>query len=379
MKKIPLFEPNISQLEKKMVLLSLKKNEISTHGTFTNIFEKKIKKITSSKYNLGVNSGSSALFLAFKAVGVKSGDIVLTQSYTFTATTNAIKLNNATPLLFDISLNDLNLDLDQLNNFLNKSTFKKNNYTFHKKTKKKISCICFVFTLGIIPNLEKIKKISKKFNLKVVFDAACALGHKFKKQKLTNYCDIATYSFNGNKNFTTAAGGLISTEKKSYFEFAKKFSNNGKIYNAYDYKMIGFNLKMTSINAAIGLAQIKRYNEIQMNKKKIHNYYNSKLKHISLFKCNYPWGNYFSWMNFSILKNNKLRKKLINVLRKKNVLVNNFWLPMHKQPIKKKFILTKFKNTNFLHQHILVLPSSTNISLKNITKVSNIINQIKGK
>ena len=84
-------------------------------------------------------------------------------------------------------------------------------------------------------------------------------------------------------------------------------------------------------------------------------------------------------MNFSILKNNKLRKKLINVLRKKNVLVNNFWLPMHKQPIKKKFILTKFKNTNFLHQHILVLPSSTNISLKNITKVSNIINQIKGK
>ena len=107
MKKIPLFEPNISQLEKKMVLLSLKKNEISTHGTFTNIFEKKIKKITSSKYNLGVNSGSSALFLAFKAVGVKSGDIVLTQSYTFTATTNAIKLNGATTLLLDISLSFL--------------------------------------------------------------------------------------------------------------------------------------------------------------------------------------------------------------------------------------------------------------------------------
>ena len=125
-------------------------------------------------------------------------------------------MNNATPLLFDILLKYLNLDLDQLNNFLNKSTFKKNNYTFHKKTKKKISCICFVFTLGIIPNLEKIKKISKKFNLKVVFDAACALGHKFKKQKLKNYCDIATYSFNGNKNFTTAAGGLISTEKKLF-------------------------------------------------------------------------------------------------------------------------------------------------------------------
>jgi dTDP-4-amino-4,6-dideoxygalactose transaminase len=377
MRKLSLFEPNISKLDKKMVLQSMNKNQISTHGSYTGIFEKEVKKITRSKYNLATSSGSSALFVALKSIGVKKNDIVLTQSYTFAATTNAIILNNSTPLLLDISLDNLNLNLNQLKNFLEKKTYKKNNYTFHKKSKKKISCICLVFTLGIIPDLEKFKAISRKYRLKIIFDAACALGHKYKKQKLTKYCDAAIYSFNGNKNFTTAAGGLISTENKKYYDFAKKFSNNGKIINAYDYKMIGFNLKMSSINAAIGLAQIKRFKEIQINKKKINQYYNQNLTNIKLFKCEFSWGKYMAWMNFSIIKNQNKRKKIIQRLRKKNILANNFWLPMHKQPVKNNFFLTDFPNSNYLHKRILVLPSSTNMNLNIVKKISKIINEIK--
>ena len=102
MKQISLFEPNITNLEKKMVMKSLDKNQISTYGYFTNLLSKEVKKITNSKYNLATNSGSSALFLAFKSVGVKRDEIIITQSYTFTATTNAIILNNSIPLLLAI-------------------------------------------------------------------------------------------------------------------------------------------------------------------------------------------------------------------------------------------------------------------------------------
>ena len=302
MNQISLFEPNITKLEKKMVVESLEKNQISTYGYFTTLLSREVKKKTNSKYNLAINSGSSALFLAFKSIGIKKDEIIITQSYTFTATTNAIILNNSIPLLLDISLNDLNLDLIKLEEFLKNETFRKKNFIFNKKTKKKITCVCLVLTLGIIPNLDKINFIRKKYKLKIVLDGACALGHKYKKNKLTKYCDAAVYSLNGNKNFTAGAGGILSTDNFKYYDFAKKFANNGKIMNAYNYKMIGFNLNMSSLNAAVGLAQMKRFNEIQKKKKLINKFYSRNLSPIKLFRCKFLWGNYLPWMNFYLKK-----------------------------------------------------------------------------
>ncbi len=376
MKKITLFEPSITNLEKRMVMDSLNKNQISSYGYFTSLFEKDVKRITNSKYNLATSSGSSALFLAFKSIGIKKDEIVITQSYTFTATTNAIILNNSIPLLLDISLENLNLDFNQLENFLKKETFKKQGYTFHKSTKKKISCICLVFTLGIIPDLDRLKFFSKKYNLKIVFDAACALGHKYKKQQLTKYCDVAIYSLNGNKNLTAGAGGIFSTEKFKCYDFARKFANNGKIMNAYDYKMLGFNLKMSSLNAAVGLAQTKRFNEITKSKIKIKKYYSKSLSPIELFNCDFSWGKYLPWLNFFIVQNKYIKQKIIFELRKNNILVNNFWLPMHQQPTKKYFLLTKYPNTKYIYERILVLPSATFLSFNIIKKISVIIKKI---
>ena len=244
MKQISLFEPNITRLEKKMVMEALNKNQISTYGYFTNLLVKEIKKITSSKYNLATNSGSSALFLAFKSIGVKKEEIIITQSYTFTATTNAIITEKIPLENLLVVTDDLNLDFGTEKEFLKNETFKKKNYTFHKNTKKKISCVCLVLTLGIIPNLDKINYLRKKYNLKIVFDAACALGHKYKKNKLTKYCDAAVYSLNGNKNFIDGDIINIGGKSQSVYDFAKKFANNGKIMNAYNYKMIGFNLNV---------------------------------------------------------------------------------------------------------------------------------------
>ena len=138
MKKINLFEPNLSDLEKKFVLEALNKNQISSYGYFNDLLEKEVKKITGSKYNLTISSGSAALYTAFRSAGIKKDEIVITQSYTFSATTNAIMLNNSIPLLVDISDKDLNIDFENLKEFFKKETFRKNNATFHKKAKKKL-------------------------------------------------------------------------------------------------------------------------------------------------------------------------------------------------------------------------------------------------
>ena len=373
MKKISLFEPNVGKLEKQLVIKSINENQISSYGYFTNLFEKQVKKITSSKFNLATSSGSSALFVGLKSIGIKKDEIVLTQSYTFTGTTNAIILNNSIPLLLDISIDNLNLDLDNLEKFLISSTFKKGKNLYHKLYKKKISCICLVFTLGIIPDLNRVRRISKKYNLKIIFDAACALGQKYFNKSLTKFCDVAIYSLNGSKNITSGAGGIISTEKFKYYDFALKFSNNGKILNAYDYKMVGFNLKMSSLNAAVGLGQLKRFNYFKKKKRKIKDIYSKELNPIKTFNTKFEWGNYLPWLNFCIINEPKRRDKIIKALRKNNIMVSKFWLPMHKQTTKKYFLLTKFKNTQFIYDRILVLPSSTFLRLKDIKKISAII------
>ena len=342
MKQINLFEPNLSNLEKKFVLDSLNKNQISSYGYFNDLLEKEIKKVTGSKYNLTISSGSAGLYIALKSTGIKKDEIVITQSYTFSATTNAIMLNNSIPLLVDISDNDLNIDFKNLKNFFKKETFTKQNSTYHKKTKKKISCLCLVFTLGLIPDLKKIEYFRKKYNLKIIFDAACALGSKYKKKDLAKFCDAAIYSLNGNKNFTSGAGGILSTEKKSIFNYARKFSNNGKLLNSYNYKMIGFNFRMSSLNAAVGLGQIKRFNKLIQKKKIIRNIYSKNLKPIELFNCKFKWGNYLPWINFIFL-NKKTKLKVINFLKKNKIFTNKFWLPMHMQPVKKKFYFNRFK------------------------------------
>lgn len=140
--------------------------------------------------------------------------------------------------------------------------------------------------------------------------------------------------------------------------------------------MIGFNLKMNSLNAAVGLAQIKRFNNIITQKIKIYNYYKKKLLPMNLFNSKFPWGKFYPWMNFFLVRNKKLKKKIIQKLKKNNFMVNNFWLPMHKQSIKNYFLHTAYKNTNYIYNRILVLPSSTFLSYRKINKICKIIKEI---
>lgn len=273
MRKINLLEPNLFKNEKKYLNQCLKFNEISTYGRFINKFENKVKKISNSKYCVALTSGSVSLYLSLKAININENDIVILPSYTFAATINSVIHSSATPLLFDIDEKTLCLDLESVENFLLNNTFKRGEYIYEKNSKKRIYCIMPVTTFSIVPDLQKIKKISKKFNLKVIIDAASGLGSKFNGKSMENYSDIVIYSFNGNKSYTSGGGGIVSTNQKKYEKSVRLLSTNSKSkHKPYRYKMPGHNFKITNLHAAIGLGQLENINYINKKKKKFRNF-----------------------------------------------------------------------------------------------------------
>ena len=357
--KISLSIPFIDFNEKKLILNSIKKNEISTFGSNVSNFEKNIAKLTGGKYNLALNSGSSALLIAFKSVGLKKNDLVITQSYTFTATTNSIIHSGGIPWLFDIDKENLSIDINNVKAKLAQNCFKKGKFYFHKLTKKRVFAICPVFTLSIIPRIDKLKSLAKQYNLKIIFDAACAINSKFQKKDIVNFSDITTFSFNGNKSLTTGSGGLICTNNKFLYNKSKLISENGKYKSSYEYSDIGYNLRMNNLNAAIGIGQIKKFKKIKQKKGMISKKYQTLVDEDLAKPLPKPWySKHLTWINCLILTNPLEVKKIINLLKRSNIETKYFWKPMHLQKIKDNFIIEKnMKNTNYVWKRILHLPS----------------------
>ena len=307
--------PNLSKLEKKFINQALNRNEISTYGGNVLKLEHNLNNYTGAKYNLAVNSGSSGLILSYLSSGIADNDLVIMPSYTFAATANSLYHAGGIPWFFDIDKNTFCLDINQVDNILRKTTFQRNKQCFLKKNKQRVFAITPVFTFGLLPNLNELKKIAKKHNLKIIADAACALGSKFNGKNHTNYTDISIFSLNGNKSFTAGGGGIISTNNKKTFMIAKSLATNSKTRN-YNYNDIGFNLRITNLHASIALAQLSRFNEIYKHKSKISEIYEKKLIKFRFLPKN-SWCKNILWFNAVILKNKQEYSKVLNLMKKK--------------------------------------------------------------
>lgn len=367
-------EPFIDNLELKNLKNALQKKEISTYGSFTKKFEDKISHFTNYKYTIGVNSGSSGLFLAFKSLNPQQDEIIITSTYTFVATINAIIASGCKPWIFDIEEKNLCINLEKLSSELNKNLVKKGKFYYHKIYKKKVIGICPIIFSGFDLDSKKLKKIAAKYNLKVITDSAGAIGLFENKKNFSNFSDINVISFNGNKLLTTGGGGTVSTNNYRIYKSIRSYSSNCTTKSKYVHHDNGFNMRMTSIHASIGLAQFKKKNKIFKLKKKISNTYLEGIKNLKIKtifkKKDIPWVFPIIAKNFSV------KNKIINYLKKDNIILNEFWIPMHDQPFKKKMILSSFDNINRLKNRILILPSDINLKLSIIKKIINRLNKI---
>jgi len=262
-------EPFFSNEEYLYLKKCINNKSVSTYGKEVLKFEYLSSKFLKTKSSIAISSGTSALHMAMYALDVNHKHEVLVPSITFVATVNSIIYCGATPHFIDVSLDDLNIDCEKLEKYLEKISVIKNNNCINKKTKKIIKAIVPVHMYGNSVNFSKLNKIIKKFNLKVVEDAAEGFGTKYRNKYLGTFGDIGVYSFNGNKIITTGAGGLIVTknlklEKKiRHIISQSKIISNGDIYS----NELGFNLKMNALSASLGIAQLKKVDKILHEKK----------------------------------------------------------------------------------------------------------------
>ena len=366
-KKLGLHNPYIDNKEVLAVKKCIDTTFVSNKSFFVKKFEDELKKIVKSKYIIAVNSGTAALGICLRALGVKENEEVITSPLSFVATSNAIKHVGAVPHFVDIKLTNLGIDFFKLEKYLEKISYFKNGILFNKKTKRKISCILPTHVFGFPADINQMNKIKKNFKLKILEDSAEGLGSFYNKRHLGTFGDMGVLSFNGNKIITTGGGGAIITNNKKLFEFARHIASTAKkIKNfEYDHDQVAWNYRMPGINAAFGLGQIKKLNFILRKKKKLHykifNYL-KKYTELNIMQSEKNTSPNF-WLNTLILKNSnyKLRNKLINTLNKKGFEVRPIWKLLNTLKQFKNSPHSSLKNAISAENKIISLPSGYDI------------------
>ena len=371
--------PSLRGKEYKYLKECVATNFVSSVGPFVTKFENSIAKDIGLLENQTVvtSSGTAALHLGLLALGVKPNDLVIVPSYTFIATANAVSHTGAKPWILDIEMDYLTIDPKKLNEELELRTFKKNGFSFHKDTKQKIACIIPVHVFGSPPDIEVIKSIADKYSIPILLDSACGIGSKYRGKKLGENKLSGIISLNGNKTITSGAGGVFYSSKQIIADKVRHLSSTAKCSNKYEHDEIGYNQRMSNIQAALGLAQLEQLENIIQEKKIIHQNYKNEF--INLKQCNLisdpPWGESSHWLNAILIKksNSKDIEKLIQKLKAHKIRANYFWKPLHLQKPYKNNLQANLNALNDIQERILILPSSPKLSKTEQSKVIEII------
>ena len=363
-----LHEPIFDDLEKRYVSDCIAGGFLSSVGKKIGEFENKIAKLCGTKYAVSTVNGTSALHLGLKIIGVMQNDEILVPTVSFVASANSILYEKAIPHFIDVETKNFCVDTIKLKKYLLKNTKIKKGLCYNKKSGNIIRALMVVHVFGHAANMKEILKLVKKFKLKLVEDAAEAIGSYYNKKHLGSFGDVGILSFNGNKIITTGGGGAVLTNRKTYALRAKKLSINSKKNHKWDYihDEIGYNYRMPNINAAVGLAQLVKLKSFLKNKKKLYGEYKrlfKPFKNVQLIdqpknaKSNF-------WLNAILLDSNSKIKRdaFLKRLHDNKVFVRPVWKLLHKQKYMKKFPKMNLENSENYENRIINLPSSASLS-----------------
>jgi|TARA_B100000795_G_scaffold150551_1_gene112739 perosamine synthetase len=380
---ILLNEPFLTGNEKSYLLDCINSNWISTSGYYVNKFEQEVANYVDSRYAIACSSGTAALHIALKVLGISNNDEVIVPTVTFIATINAIRYNNASPVFLDVD-NFYNIDVTKFIKFIDNQTYYKDGFTYNKSTNNKIKAVLPVHVWGNAVDLNKIIKICKEKNIKIIEDASESLGSKYNSGPLKNKYtgtigDIGCFSFNGNKIITAGGGGMIVTNDKLLAEKSIYFTSQAKDDHLnFIHDEIGYNYRLTNLHAAVGLAQIEKVNEILIRKEEIFNFYleffsnNDKISLVPRpdYATNNHWLNIIRFKNFNYLD----LKKIITYLNENCIQVRPIWQLNHLQKPYKNDEFFDIVNATKLIENSLCLPSSPGMSNDDLKRVCETIN-----
>ena len=376
---IPLSIPNISGNEWKYVKDCLNTGWISSAGEYVNKFEEAIQNYTGIKYAIACMNGTAGLQVSLNLAGVSRNDIVIAPNLTFVATLNAISYSGAEIALIDVCENSWQMDIDLLQNWLVNNTTTKfvneNPVTTEITSGKKIGAIMPVYVLGGFINIDKLVEISSTYGIPLIEDSTEALG-SFKNGKHAGTFGLTgVLSFNGNKIISTGGGGMILTNDKEIANRAKHITTTAKTDPLdYFHDEVGYNYRLVNVLAAIGVAQMEKFESILKRKKEIDALYKKELEGIGdiNFQVNVPNSDPNCWL--FTFRTKKMRE-LLNHLNSNEIQSRPFWTPMNNLPMYKDLMYINENDiSNKIFKECISIPSSSNLTIEDQHKV---ISEIK--
>lgn len=359
---IPLHEPHFGKLDREYVMDAIDSTYVSSVGQYVDRFEKELAEFVSSKRAIVTVNGTSALQVALRLVGVKADDEVITQSLTFIATANAIVYNGAYPIFLDVDIDTMGLSPFSLKAFLDKYAEKRDNGTYNKVSGKRISAIVPMHTLGHPCRITELILIADNWGLPVVEDSAEALGSLYNGKHCGTFGAIGIFSFNGNKTITCGGGGAIITNDDLLADRAKHLTTTAKVNHSWEYvhDEIGYNFRLPNLNAALGCAQLKSLKSFLDDKRILANLYAN-------FFSNIEWGNFIYephncksnyWLNGIVLHDQTSQISFLKTCNEAGIMTRPFWQLISSLNMFKNCQTDSLKNSNWLHQRVVNLPSS---------------------
>lgn len=384
MKKfIPLSVPNLKGNELAYVTKAVDAEWVSTGGGYINDFEKNIAKYLNVEKAVACQSGTAGIHLALKLSGVEYEDEVIVPTLTFIAAVNPVRYLGAEPVFMDCD-DTLNMDLDKLNEFCEKECTLTLKGLINNKTKMAIKAIVIVHVFGNMSNMERLMEIAERYSLKVIEDSTEALGTyctygKYQGKFAGTIGDFGVYSFNGNKIITTGGGGMLVARDNNLLDKARYLSTQAKDDELhYIHDEIGFNYRMTNLQAALGVAQLEQLEGFIKTKMDNYSLYKEeidKMEGLSILDFNKEKRSNH-WFYSLLIDKEKYgldRDELLTKLNEQRIQSRPIWGLIHEQKPYQNNQAYKIEKARYYIDRILNIPCSTNLGEEDVKLVIDAI------
>lgn len=366
---IPVNEPLLNGNEKKYLCECIDTGWISSEGPFVKEFEQKMSASVNRKYGIAVSNGTAALEVACQALEIGEGDEVIMPTFTIISCAMAVTKLGAVPVLVDSGLSDWNMTVDEI----------------EKKITKKTKAIMIVHVYGLPVQVDKVLELAKKYNLKVIEDAAEMHGQTYNGVPCGSFGDISTFSFYPNKHVTTGEGGMVVTDDEKIAERCRSLRNLCFRKDVrYVHDEISDNYRFTNLQAAVGLAQLERLEEFVQMKRDMGKYYTEKLQGIKGLKLPVSKTSYADniyWVYGLVLDENVNidNREMQKLLAAEGIGTRTFFWCMHEQPVYQRMGLfegEKYKNAEYLARKGFYIPSGLALTSEQMSQVVNGVKKV---
>ena len=338
--KIPLSKPDIGKREIEMVMDVLHSGRLSL-GPRLMEFEDKFAEYVGMKYGVATNSGTSALHLCIRALGIGPRDEVITTPFSFVASTNCILFEGATPAFVDIDSGTLNIDPDRLRRFLRENCLldARQRRLIDRSNGRTVRAILPVHVFGVPCDMAPILALAREYGLRVIEDACEALGAEYHGRRAGSFGDVATFAFYPNKQITTGEGGMIVTNDEELAKHCRSMRNQGRGEDSswLNHARLGYNYRLSEMQCALGIAQLERVTELLEARERVATAYQKALSQVPhlILPSNFEgmkrsWFVYVVQLGLPAPRN--IRDRVMARLREHGVECQAYFPAIHKQP-----------------------------------------------